>query len=84
MPLKGAGAYRGSGGGLRLRSCLAISARIPMVHEVPNLTITILVKSVKATGGIGVVGVFLPKDPEAFKMLWPRRPDCLRFRQFLD
>ena len=34
-------------------------------HEVPNLTMNNLVKSVKATGGIGVVGVFLPKDPEA-------------------
>jgi glutathione-independent formaldehyde dehydrogenase len=34
-------------------------------HEVPNLTMNNLVKSVKATGGIGVVGVFLPKDPGA-------------------
>ena len=32
--------------------------------EVPNLTMNNLVKSVKATGGIGVVGVFLPKDPK--------------------
>ena len=32
-------------------------------HEVPNLTMNNLVKSVKATGGIGVVGVFLPLDP---------------------
>jgi glutathione-independent formaldehyde dehydrogenase len=34
-------------------------------HEVPNLTMNNLVKSVKATGGIGVVGVFVPKDPGA-------------------
>ena len=34
-------------------------------HEVPNLTMNNLVKSVKATGGIGVVGVFLPEDPGA-------------------
>lgn len=32
-------------------------------HEVPNLTMNNLVKSVKATGGIGVVGVFVPQDP---------------------
>ena len=34
-------------------------------HEVPNLTMNNLVKTVKATGGIGVVGVFVPKDPGA-------------------
>jgi threonine dehydrogenase-like Zn-dependent dehydrogenase len=33
--------------------------------EVPNLTMNNLVQSVKATGGIGVVGVFLPEDPGA-------------------
>jgi glutathione-independent formaldehyde dehydrogenase len=33
--------------------------------EVPNLTMNNLVQSVKATGGIGVVGVFLPQDPGA-------------------
>ncbi|WP_334187921.1 glutathione-independent formaldehyde dehydrogenase [Noviherbaspirillum sp.] len=34
-------------------------------HEVPNLTMNNLVQSVKATGGIGVVGVFMPEDPGA-------------------
>lgn len=34
-------------------------------HEVPNLTRNNLVKSVAATGAIGVVGVFLPVDPGA-------------------
>ena len=34
-------------------------------HEVPNLTMNNLVKTVKATGSIGVVGVFLPEDPGA-------------------
>ena len=33
--------------------------------EVHNLTMNNLVKTVKATGGIGVVGVFLPEDPGA-------------------
>jgi glutathione-independent formaldehyde dehydrogenase len=34
-------------------------------HEVPNLTMNNLVKSVKATGGLGIIGVFVPKDPGA-------------------
>ncbi|WP_151637513.1 glutathione-independent formaldehyde dehydrogenase [Noviherbaspirillum aerium] len=34
-------------------------------HEIPNLTMNNLVKSVKFTGGIGVVGVFVPQDPGA-------------------
>ncbi|SAK99551.1 glutathione-independent formaldehyde dehydrogenase [Caballeronia calidae] len=32
-------------------------------HEVPNLTMNNLVQSVRATGGIGVVGVFVAEDP---------------------
>lgn len=32
-------------------------------HEVPNLTMNNLLKAVKPTGVIGVVGVFMPKDP---------------------
>lgn len=34
-------------------------------HEVPNLTMNNLVRTVRATGGIGVVGVFIPEDPGA-------------------
>ncbi|MBB6249011.1 glutathione-independent formaldehyde dehydrogenase [Rhodanobacter sp. A1T4] len=34
-------------------------------HEVPNLTMNNLVKAVKATGSIGVVGVFVAKDPKS-------------------
>lgn len=33
--------------------------------EIPGLTMNNLVKSVKFTGGIGVVGVFVPQDPGA-------------------
>jgi threonine dehydrogenase-like Zn-dependent dehydrogenase len=32
-------------------------------HEIPNLTMSNLVKSVRATGALGVVGVSVPKDP---------------------
>lgn len=34
-------------------------------HEASNYTMNCLVASTKATGGIGVVGVFVPKDPGA-------------------
>ncbi|GBG12842.1 alcohol dehydrogenase [Novimethylophilus kurashikiensis] len=34
-------------------------------HEIPNLTMNRLVQSVKATGALGVVGVFTPQDPNA-------------------
>lgn len=34
-------------------------------REVPNKTLNNLVKAVRATGGIGVVGVFVPEDPGA-------------------
>ncbi|MDB5363711.1 MAG: aldehyde dehydrogenase [Rhodospirillales bacterium] len=33
-------------------------------HEVSNLTMNRLVDSVRPTGGLGVVGVFVPKDPK--------------------
>ena len=34
-------------------------------HEHPNMTMNNLVASVKATGAIGVVGVFTPEDPKS-------------------
>ncbi len=34
-------------------------------HEVPNMTMNNLVASVRATGRLGVVGVFVPEDPGA-------------------
>ncbi|MGI8411291.1 MAG: glutathione-independent formaldehyde dehydrogenase [Solirubrobacteraceae bacterium] len=39
-------------------------AHDPQGHEVPNSTINDLVSSVRAGGKIGVVGVFVPEDPE--------------------
>lgn len=40
-------------------------AHDPQGHEVPNSTINDLIASVRATGGIGVLGVFVPEDPES-------------------
>lgn len=55
---KGNGADRGC-------ECVGFQCLNCKGHEVPNLTMNNLVKTVKATGGIGVVGVFIPKDPGA-------------------
>lgn len=43
--------------------CVGYQAHDPQGHEHPNMTLNSLVKSVKFTGGIGVVGVYVPQDP---------------------
>jgi glutathione-independent formaldehyde dehydrogenase len=55
---KGAGADRGC-------ECVGYQAHDPQGGEHPNMTLNSLVHSVKATGGIGVVGVFVPQDPSS-------------------
>ena len=51
-------------------------------EEVPSLTMNNLVKTVKATGGIGVVGVFLPADPLAKDKLAKEGKLAFDFGQF--
>ena len=51
-------------------------------EEVSNLTMNNLVATVKATGGIGVVGVFVPEDPEAKDKLEKRGQMAFDFGQF--
>lgn len=53
---KGRGADRGC-------ECVGYQCHDPAGHEHPNMTLNDLVKAVKFTGGIGVVGVFVPQDP---------------------
>ncbi len=43
--------------------CVGYQAHDPSGHEHPNMTMNNLVKSVRFTGHIGVVGIFLPSDP---------------------
>ena len=43
--------------------CIGYQCHTPEGQEVPNLVMNSLVKAVKFTGNIGVVGVFIPKDP---------------------
>jgi glutathione-independent formaldehyde dehydrogenase len=52
----GLGAHRGC-------ECVGYQAHDPQGHEHPNDTLNKLVQSVRFTGGIGVVGVFVPEDP---------------------
>jgi glutathione-independent formaldehyde dehydrogenase len=52
----GMGAHRGA-------ECVGYQAHDPEGHEHPNMTLNNLVNSVRFTGGVGVVGVFIPQDP---------------------
>jgi glutathione-independent formaldehyde dehydrogenase len=45
--------------------CVGWQAHDPKGHEQPNATMNKLVKSVRATGALGVVGVFVPEDPKS-------------------
>lgn len=45
--------------------CIGYQCHTPNGQEVPNLVMNSLVNAVKFTGNIGVVGVFVPKDPGA-------------------
>jgi len=55
---EGQGADRGC-------ECVGYQCHDPAGHEVPNMTINDLVESVRPTGGIGVVGVFVSEDPKS-------------------
>jgi len=56
---KGVGADRGC-------ECVGYQAHDPQGTEDPAMTLNRLIQSVRFTGGIGVVGVFLPADPGGF------------------
>jgi threonine dehydrogenase-like Zn-dependent dehydrogenase len=54
----------GGEGAARGVEAVGWQAHDPQGHEVPNSTMNALVSSVRATGRIGVVGVFVPEDPQ--------------------
>ena len=60
-----------TGGNGADRGCECVGYQCCNMHreEVPNLTMNNLVASVKATGRLGVVGVFVPEDPGASDQL---------------
>lgn len=45
--------------------CVGYQAHDQRGHEHPNMTLNNLVRSVRPTGILGVVGVFVPEDPKA-------------------
>ena len=55
---KGRGADKGC-------ECVGWQAHDPQGNEHPNVTLNRLVACVRATGAIGVVGVFVPEDPKS-------------------
>ena len=66
------------------RGCECVGYQCCNMHseEVPALTMNNLVKTVKATGGIGVVGVFVPQDPLAKDKLAKEGKLAFDFGQF--
>ncbi len=49
--------------------CVGYQAHDPQGHEHPNMTMNHLIQCVRATGGIGVVGVFVSEDPKSSDQL---------------
>ena len=66
------------------KGCECVGYQCCNMHreEVPNLTMNNLVATVKATGRIGVVGVFVPEDPNADNRLEKRGQLAFDFGQF--
>ena len=66
------------------RGCECVGYQCCNMHgqEVPNLTMNNLVATVKATGRIGVVGVFVPEDPNAEDKLEKRGRMAFDFGSF--
>jgi threonine dehydrogenase-like Zn-dependent dehydrogenase len=55
--------HTGGEGADRGCECVGYQAHDPQGVEHPAMTMNDLVKSVRPTGGIGVVGIFVPQDP---------------------
>jgi glutathione-independent formaldehyde dehydrogenase len=64
--------------------CVGYQCHDPAGHEVPNMTMNDLVKSVRATGGIGVVGVFISEDPGASDKLAKEGKIAFDFGAFFE
>ena len=58
-------------------------AHDPAGDEHPEMVLDSLVQAVRTTGGIGVVGVYVPEDPQAADRGRAARPDRLRLRHLL-
>jgi glutathione-independent formaldehyde dehydrogenase len=62
--------------------CVGYHAHDPRGREHPNMTMNDLVKSVRASGRLGVVGVFAPEDPHASDKLAKEGEIAFEFGEF--
>ena len=62
--------------------CIGYQCHTPKGQEVPNLVMNSLVNAVKFTGNIGVVGVFIPKDPGGADQLAKKGEMAFDFGKF--
>ena len=62
--------------------CIGYQCHTPKGQEVPNLVMNSLVSAVKFTGNIGVVGVFIPKDPGGADQLAKKGEIAFNFGNF--
>jgi glutathione-independent formaldehyde dehydrogenase len=62
--------------------CVGFHAHDPKGNEVPNEVMNNLVKSVRATGSLGVVGVFMPEDPKSSHELAKQGKMAFDFGEF--
>ncbi|GAB3897074.1 glutathione-independent formaldehyde dehydrogenase [Microbispora bryophytorum] len=72
---QGIGADRGC-------ECVGFQAHDSEGSERPNMTLNALVKSVKFTGNIAVVGLFLPRDPSGRNDLYKRGEMAIDYGTF--
>jgi threonine dehydrogenase-like Zn-dependent dehydrogenase len=64
--------------------CVGWQAHDPQGREHPNATMNELVRSVRATGAIGVVGVFVPQDPKSPDPLMQKGQIAFDFGTFFE
>jgi threonine dehydrogenase-like Zn-dependent dehydrogenase len=64
--------------------CVGYQCHDPAGHEVPNATMNDLVKSVRPTGGLGVVGVFVSEDRGASDKLAKKGQIAFDFGLFFE
>jgi threonine dehydrogenase-like Zn-dependent dehydrogenase len=64
--------------------CVGYQCHDPAGHEVNNLTMNNLVHSVRATGGLGIVGVFVSEDPKASDKLEKEGKIAFDFGTFFE
>jgi len=62
--------------------CVGFQAHDPQGTEHPNMALNDLVQSVRPTGGLGIIGVYVPKDPGSPDALAKQGEIAFDFGQF--